>query len=308
MFLNSQTLASLRFFEAAARKLSFRKAAAELHVTDGAVSQQIKHLEEALGQKLFLRLPRRIALTEQGERFAFTVRKALADIENEARALSVGRASTEIRIRVNPSFALRWLMPRLNDFYARHPEIKLFMIAEYGDIDLSERDFDITIEQSTQPLAGLHSERLFDEYITPVCTPGYLEAHPGLKTPDGLADCTLLHDAHAWSGGGNDAEWTTWLEEADALPALRTHGRFFSLADMAIQAALNDQGVAMGRTALVGNLLESGALIAPFPLKVKSPASYWLAYPREFSAAPAIASASDWLKAHAERFLLASPF
>lgn len=307
MFLNSQTLASLRFFEAAARKLSFRKAAAELHVTDGAVSQQIKHLEEALGQKLFLRLPRRIALTEAGERFAATVRKALAEIEDEARAISVGDTRTEIRVRVNPSFALRWLMPRVGDFYAKHPGIKLFMIAEYGDIDLSERDFDITIEQAVQPLVGLHSERLFDEYITPVCTPAYLKDHP-FNTPDGLDTCTLLHDAHAWSGGANDAEWKVWLQEAGVLQIPASQDRFFSLADMAIHAALNDQGVAMGRTALVGDLLKAGALVAPFALKVKSPASYWLAFPSAYSETPAIETVGNWLRAEAMRFLAQSPF
>lgn len=307
MFLNSQTLASLRFFEAAARKLSFRKAAAELHVTDGAVSQQIKHLEEALGQKLFLRLPRRIALTEAGERFAATVRKALAEIEDEARAISVGDTRTEIRVRVNPSFALRWLMPRVGDFYAKHPGSKLFMIGEYGDIDLTERNFDITIEQAVHPLAGLHSERLFDEYITPVCTPAYLQGHP-LNTPGGLATCTLLHDAHAWSGGANDAEWQVWLQEAGVLQIEASQGRFFSLADMAIQAALNDQGVAMGRTALVGDLLKAGALVAPFALKVKSPASYWLAFPSAYSKTPAIEIVGNWLRSEVKRFLAQSPF
>lgn len=307
MFLNSQTLASLRFFEAAARKLSFKKAAAELHVTDGAVSQQIKHLEEALGQKLFLRLPRRIALTEAGERFAATVRKAMAEIEDEARALRAGGARTEIRVRVNPSFALRWLMPRVGDFYAAHPGSKLFMIAEYGDIDLSERDFDITIEQAVQPLVGLHSEKLFDEYITPVCTPAYLKDHP-LRTSGGLEACTLLHDAHAWSGGADDAEWKVWLQEAGIPQIPAAQDRFFSLADMALQAALNDQGIAMGRTALVGDVLKTGVLVAPFALKVKSPASYWLAFPSAHSETPAIATVGNWLRAEAKRFLDQAPF
>ncbi len=298
MFLNSQTLASLRFFEAAARKLSFRKAAAELHVTDGAVSQQIKHLEEALGHKLFLRLPRRLELTADGECFAFTVRKALGEIESEAQSIRVKRENTEIRIRVNPSFALRWLMPRIGDFYASHPGIKLFLIAEYGTINLSERDFDITIEQSTKPLVGLHTEKLFDEYITPVCTPAYLAEH-ALKTAGELGKCALLHDAHAWSGGANDAEWHVWLEEAGALDIARHQDRFFSLADMAFQAALSDQGVAMGRSTLVGSLLETGALVAPFSLTVRSPASYWLAIPKGRAGMSAIETVLGWLRLQA---------
>src|SRR5690349_10563923 len=121
MFLNSSTLASLRFFEAAARLLSFKQAALELHVTQGAVSQQIKQLEDALGCKLFYRLTRQIALTEEGQRFAVIVARALDDIERGARSITAARATIAIRMRAAPSFALRWLVPRLGDFYAQHP-------------------------------------------------------------------------------------------------------------------------------------------------------------------------------------------
>src|ERR1700749_2367254 len=132
MFLNSSTLASLRFFEAAARLRSFKQAALELHVTQGAVSQQIKHLEEVFGCKLFYRLPRQIALTDEGRRFAAVIGNALQDIEQEARAIATGRSAIDIRLRAGPSFALRLLLPRLGAFYARHPNIKLFIMAAYG--------------------------------------------------------------------------------------------------------------------------------------------------------------------------------
>src|SRR5262245_14921534 len=124
MSLSSSTLASLRFFEAAARHLSFKRAAVELHVSQGAVSQQIKHLEEALGCKLFYRLPRQITLTEEGQRFAAVVERALEDIEQAAKAIATAQSVIEIRLRAGPSFALRWLVPRLGEFYASHPNIK----------------------------------------------------------------------------------------------------------------------------------------------------------------------------------------
>ncbi|MEZ5928630.1 MAG: LysR substrate-binding domain-containing protein [Parvularculaceae bacterium] len=302
MFLNSPTLASLRFFEAAARLSSFKQAAAELHVTDGAVSQQIKHLEEAMGCKLFHRLPRGITLTEEGKRFASVVRRALSDIESEARAISMAHSKNEIRIRVGPSFALRWLVPRLNDFYARHPEIKLFIIAEYGYINPEERDFDMAIEMAASETAGLHWEALFPEYLTPVCTPAYLEAHPALSLPEGLNACTLLHDADAWTGGPNDAEWRAWLSGAGVSGVDSAQGKFFSLADMSIQTALNNQGVALGRTALVRDLLDDGVLVAPFSEWIQSPAGYHLVYPKEYADNPGIRIVADWLKEEARKF------
>jgi len=251
MFLNSSTLASLRFFEAAARLLSFKQAALELHVTQGAVSQQIKHLEQALGCKLFYRLPRQLTLTEEGLRFAAVVQHALDEIEQEAKALAASRSITEIRVRAGPSFALRWLVPRLGNFYAQHPDIKLFITAAYGYFDPARREFDLAIEMIKGKLATLHSEVLMDEYLVPVCSAGYLAKHEFLKKPKDLARCTLLHDAHAWVGSDENAEWRHWLQEVGADNVDSTQGQFFNLANMSIEAALTHQGVAMGRGSLI---------------------------------------------------------
>lgn len=198
MFLNSSTLPSLRFFDVAARFLSFKRAAAELHVTQGAVSQQIKHLETALGCKLFYRLPREIKLTEEGQRFALVVDRALREIEREAQALSGTQSPTEIRLRAGPSFALRWLVPRLGEFYARHPQVKLFITAAYGYLDSAHREFDLAVELMKGKVPTLQTEVLMDEYLVPVCSSEYLAEHGFLKRPTDLARCTLLHDGHAW--------------------------------------------------------------------------------------------------------------
>jgi LysR family transcriptional regulator, glycine cleavage system transcriptional activator len=303
LLLRSSALASLRFFEAAARLLSFKQAAAELHVTQGAVSQQIKHLERILGCKLFFRLPRRIQLTEEGERFASVVTRSLDEIEQEARAIAAAQATAAIRLRAGPSFALRWLVPRMGDFYARHPAIKLFMAGAYGPFDPDRRGFDLAIEMMTGKLPGLHSQVLMEEYLSPVCSPEYLKKHP-LKTPQDLGRCTLLHDGHAGMGASEDAEWRHWLTAVAANGVDSTQGQFFSLANMAIEAALTHQGVAMGRAALVTELLRAGHLVTPFQQRIKSPLRYCLVYPDELAHRPGMQAVIQWLHEQAGKSVM----
>src|ERR1700722_19173514 len=258
MFLNSSTLASLRFFEVAARCLSFKRAAAELHVTQGAVSQHIKHLEVALGCKLFYRLTRENRLTDEGRRFALVVERSLKEIEHTARAISGTPSAAEIRLRAGPSFALRWLVPRLGEFYALHPHIKLSITAAHGYFDPAHRDFDLAIELIKGKLPSMQTDVLMDEYLVPVCSPQYLAKHPFLKCPMDLARCTLLHDGQAWIGGTEDAEWRYWLNEAGASCVDSGQGQIFNLAYMSTEAALAHQGVAMGRMSLIADWLEGG--------------------------------------------------
>jgi LysR family glycine cleavage system transcriptional activator len=296
--LSSSTLASLRFFEAAARLLSFKAAALELHVTQGAVSQQIKNLEEALGCKLFYRLPRQITLTEEGRRFAAVVRRSLEAIETEAQDIAALGATVDIRLRAGPSFALRWLVPRLGNFYAAHPHIRLYVNAAYGYFDPARREFDLAIELMGEPLPALRCEFLMDEYLVPVCTPLY-RAKKKLKKPEDLARCALLHDAEPWDGSTQDAEWRYWLDNVGVTGIDSTQGQFFSLANMAIEAALNQQGVAMGRAALVQDQLESGELVSPFKQRVKSPQKYYLLYPQERAARAEMKAVITWLQQQA---------
>ncbi len=295
MFLTSSTLASLRFFQAAARFMSFKQAAIELHVTQGAVSQHIKHLEQALRCKLFYRLPRQIALTEEGRRFAVVVESALKQIEEEASAIATARSMVDIRLRAAPSFALRWLLPRLGEFYAKHPNIKLFIAAAYGYIDPAHREFDLAIEMMSGKLPTLHCEVLMEERLIPVCSPQYLAQREFLKKPQDLARCTLLHDGHAWLGASQDAEWRYWLNEAGATNVDSSQGQFFSLAHMSIDAALTHQGVALGRIALVRGLLEAGELVTPFKQSITSPTQYFLVYPKELASRPGMRAVIEWL-------------
>lgn len=299
MFLNSSTLASLRFFQVAARFLSFKRAALELHVTQGAVSQHIKQLEEALGCKLFYRLPRQITLTEEGRQFAAVVERALEQIEQEAKALTLARSAIGIRLRAGPSFALRWLVPRLGDFYAKHPHIKLFIVAAYGYFDPAHRDFDLAVEMIDGKLPTLQCDTLMEEYLVPVCSPQYLADHGPLKKPKDLANCTLLHDAHAGIPPGEDGEWRHWLREVGASSVDSTSGQFFSLANMSIEAALTHQGVALGRLSLIRDLLDAGQLVLPFKQHVLSPTRYCLVYPKELAGQVGMKAVIDWLREQA---------
>jgi LysR family transcriptional regulator, glycine cleavage system transcriptional activator len=299
MSLSSSTLASLRFFEAAARLLSFKQAALELHVTQGAVSQQIKHLEQALGCKLFYRLPRHLTLTDEGLRFAGVVESALDAIEQEAKSLAADRSMAEIRLRAGPSFALRWLVPRLGDFYAQHANIKLFISAAYGYFDPARREFDLAIEMIDEPLAALQSEVLMEEHLVPVCSPEYQAKHAFLKEPSDLARCTLLHDGHAWLGARNDAEWRYWLREMGAAGVDSQQGQFFTLANLSIEAALTHQGVALGRDSLTRDLVQAGQLVMPLGGRIKSPMKYCLVYPRELADRPGMQMVIGWLHAQA---------
>ena len=301
MFLNSSTLASLRFFVAAARASSFKQAAIELHVTQGAVSQQIKHLEDALGVKLFYRLTRQIALTEEGRRFSAVCDRALEEIERGAQAITPTHTSLDIRLRVGPSFALRWLVPRLGDFYARHNGIRLSIHAEHGVFDSARREFDLAIELAKGRLSGLHSEVFMDDYLVPVCSPRFLKRHDFLTSPAHLERCNLLHDSQPWTGAPTDAEWRFWLDGVESTKTASERGQFFSLSSMAIEAALAHQGVAMGRVSLVKELVDAGRLVTPFNRRVKSPTKYFLVYPKEFATKPGMQTVIRWLREQVER-------
>lgn len=298
--MNSSALSALRFFEAAARLGSFTRAAEELCITQSAVSQHVKSLEERLGCKLFLRLPGQIRLTHGGRAFAEVVARVLRELEDAAGVLvAPRRAKIDVRLRTGPSFALRWLIPRLGQLHARHPNIRLHIIGDYNYLDLERKNFDLAVELTQAPPQRLHSELLMEEYLTPVCTWKYLAKHYFLKTPGDLARCVLLHDGIPWQSAGEDAEWRYWLDAVGASSVDSTEGQFFTAADMAIQAALSHQGVAIGRLSLVQGLLSARELIAPFPQRIRHPAAYRLIYPSELAGRPGVLEVANWLREEA---------
>lgn len=303
MRLNSNALASLRFFESAARLSSFTRAGEELGVTGGAVSHQIKYLEDLLGCKLFYRLSGLVKLTEEGQKLAATAERALRELDQKAaEVVASKRSAIDIRLRAGPSFVLRWLIPRLSSLRAREPQITLRVIGAYGHVDPSRREFDLAVEFRQDDLpAALHSEPLMEEYLFPVCSPQYLAEHEFLKTPSELNRCTLLHDGDAWEFASEDAEWRHWLQGVGEREVASDRGQFFTLSNMAIEAALTHQGVALGRASLVKDLLDSRRLVAPFRECVKSPCRYSLAYPREIADRPCMRAVMEWLREEAAK-------
>lgn len=273
-------------------------------MTQGAVSHQIRYLEESLGCKLFYRLPKQVKLTEQGEQFGNVVARALKELDEGAEAtIASSRSMVEVRLRAGPSFALRWLVPRLGKLYALHPNIKLHVIGAYGYFDPVHRDFDLAVEfLQASSVPALHTEVLLEEHLTPVCSPDYLTRHKFLKTPADLARCTLLHDGDAWASATKDEEWRIWLSEVGAHEVDSNQGQFFTLANLALEAALSHQGVAMGRLSLVEELLAQGRLVPPFPQLVKKiPTRYCLVYPNELANRPGVRAVIGWLREEAER-------
>ena len=294
--LNSAALSTLRSFEAVARLLSFTRAAEELCITQGAVSQHIKALEERLGCKLFFRLPGQIKLTDDGKKFAEVVTRALQKLEGAAEMLAMSdKSKISVRLRTSSSFALRWLIPRLGRLHARHPQIKLHLLGDDRCFDPACRDFDLAIELTRAPPPGLHAEFLMDDYLTPVCSAEYLSKHPFLRTPAALARCTLLHDERAPRSATEDTEWRYWLRLAGAPLVDSGQGQFFTSTNMAMEAALAHQGVALGRLSLLEGPLATRTLAAPLSQRIKSPGRHLLLSRHDVADRPGVKDLATWL-------------
>jgi len=301
MLLNSSILGALRCFEAAGRLLSFTKAAEALNLTQSAVSQQIRHLEERLGYALFLRRHRTLMLTDKGKVLFECAARAFLDIEQTLKRL--GTSDSPLQVNCLPSFALQWLMPRLVDFHRLQPEVTVRLKAEFQALDqhaMSAGDIDVAIRFDPGQYELLHAEPILDEYLMPVASPEYLARHPGFAAGEGIGDVTLLHDSAPWAGAPEFIEWRTWLEaeRPDWLGALG--GVQFNLSSLAIGAALNHQGVAMARIALVLDEIRSGRLVKVFGRPVRAPARYMLLVQRDDDRRVAVFS--RWLREECRRF------
>lgn len=313
----------LRTFEAAARQLSFKRAAEELHVTPAAVSQQMRSLEAQLGQPLFLRLTRALRLTEAGAALAPEVTRALQQLAEAVQRVNAlaDRPGGRLTVIAPPSFASHWLLPRLPGFHAGHPGIELRLASSSDSVDprgdaaalaalgaagRSERDADasvVAILYGREPAAttGLHVERLLTPELLPVCAPGWLAAHP-LTRPAELCRQPLIHaEVHGRvNRAGIPWGWPQWLRAAGVRsPLSPTAGGHFANVLLAIEAALAGQGVALAPRPMIAALLDSGALVAPFGLGLPSPSSYWLVAREDVARRPAVRAFQAWVNAEA---------
>ncbi|WP_029007669.1 transcriptional regulator GcvA [Azospirillum halopraeferens] len=282
-------LHALRAFEAAARHLSFSRAADELCVTQGAISRQVQSLEEWLGAPLFRRLTRRVELTEEGRLLLPVLSRSFDHMaETMARLTARGR---DLRIRVAFSFGIRWLMPRLGHFQARHPDVQVRVTVgwtNHTDVDPQEFDAAITFSPA-QP--GAAAVEVLPERLTVICAPALAA---GLRTPADLAGIPLLH------GCSEGRDWDLWLAAA-GLPtpdALR-RGAVFDAMDPALQAAASGLGATVADRVLAAADVAAGRLALPFPGIEATSGSYWFVCPEGTADRPAIAAFRDWLLAEA---------
>ncbi|MCW2271635.1 LysR family glycine cleavage system transcriptional activator [Pseudomonas sp. JUb96] len=300
--MNGQMYVWLHVFSCAARHLSFTRCAEELHITPGAVSQQIRQLEERLGFRLFLRRARGVELTAEGQRLAQTVSEAYGSIDAELRRLDAGEIRGTLRLRSIPSFLAKWLTPRLPRLQQRYPDIQLRLVAEDSSQALHEGDFDLAIDLNDGSYPGMHSTPLLDEQIFPVCSPALLRGRPPLHGPADLAHYPLLHDITAWRGSSEFAEWEFYLQGIGAGGLDVRRGHTFNRNHLTIEAAIAGIGVAIARRTLLNDELERGALIVPFGSAIANHKRYVLHYPPGGLAHPGVRAVHDWLVEEAGGF------
>lgn len=282
----------VRGFDAAARHLSFTRAATELFLTQSAVSRQIKTLEEQLGVALFQRRHRALALTEAGRQFQQAVGDALRLLQDSVTRIR-GAGSRRLTLSTTIGFASLWLIPRLHDFRARHADIDLRIDANNRLIDLTRDEVDVAIRYCTPELAPAGARRLFGERVIVVCSPRLVRTH-GLREPADLGRHVLLHYDRA-DGVMPWSTWPVWLE-ALGLAGLRPAASLtFSSFDHMIQAALDAQGVALAPTPLVRSLVAQGKLVAPLAATTNSARAYYLLVEPSAAARPHVHQFIEWM-------------
>ncbi|MSO93967.1 MAG: transcriptional regulator GcvA [Rhodospirillales bacterium] len=285
-------LNALKAFEAAARQLSFTRAAAELHVTQAAVSHQIKALEDRLGIPLFRRLNRNLLLTDAGQALLPAVSDALDRLAAAVARVRSRDVSGVLTVSTLDSFAGTWLVRKLGRFRDIQPEIDVRITTSDHQVDFAREDVDMAIRYGRGPWPGLYVERLMTEEVFPVCSPALLKKGPPLKEPADLRHYTLLHD-------DLKEDWRMWLAHAGVSDIDPTRGHGFHRSNLVIQAAVAGAGVALGRSVLVADELASGQLVKPFALSLPAEFAYYLVCPFQSAERPKVRAFSDWLLAEA---------
>lgn len=291
-------LNALRAFEAAARHLSFTKAADELSVTQAAISHQVKALEDHLGLPLFRRLNRRLVLSEAGQLYLPVLRDAFDAIAGGTARLHQDQESGALHISVVPSLAAKWLLPRMSRFRDRHPEIDVMVSANNKLIDFADGVFEMAIRYGQGVYSGLRTDRLLDDAVFPVCSPKLLKGPHPLKKPQDLKHHTLLHDEV--SRHDESPDWRGWLQAAGIDDVDWRRGPGFSDSSMVIEAAAAGQGVALGHRWLAAADLESGRIVMPFGPTVPSKFAYYLVSPEALAERRRVRLFREWLLEEAE--------
>tara|TARA_Y100001956_G_scaffold82620_1_gene104386 strand:- start:1710 stop:2636 length:927 start_codon:yes stop_codon:yes gene_type:complete len=275
--LSSLHLAKLNTFEVAARLGSFALAAEELCLTPSAVSHQIAKLERDLDILLFERKHRQIFLTPQGQQIYQTLTVSLAQIGNELMLVQKGSIAGVLTLYVRPSFAYGWLVPRLNDFIQQHPSIEVKLLTGNDNLDLTRHGIDLAIYYDHVAPTYAYSESLFEEQVVPVCSPSYARKMALGQDGASLEHCVLLHDNQAWHLDTHTNEWKSWQEHHRHVDLKSCRAIGFDRSDLAVHAAVNHAGIALGRVNLIQAELESEKLVFPLtPTPMPTGCRYYL--------------------------------
>lgn len=289
-------LSKLITFEVAARHESFALAAEELFLTPSAVSHQINLLEKELNIKLFLRLHRKVELTNEGKRVFLALQFSLDYLNTEIKAIQNQALAGSLTIYARPSIAQCWLVPKLSSFTECYPFIQLSILTGNENVNFQRTGIDLAIYFDNQPSFQLDYQYLMDEHIIPVCSPEYAAKFNLMGNLGNLMHCTLLHDCQAWSNGTGTDEWNSWAIHFHA-HIDSSVGISFDRSDLALIAAKNHLGITMGRKRLVEKEIERGELVMPFPeMYLRCDQHYYVASLKDRKW-PKIDAFIDWLKA-----------
>ena len=291
-------LNALRAFEAAARHLNFSRAADELSVTPGAVSQQIQNLEDYIGVALFKRTPKGLLLTDPAQIALPALREAFDRLVEAASMLTAAVDGRRLTVTVAPSFAAKWLVPRLGRFEALHPQVDVWISAGMELTDFNSGEVDLAIRYGTGRYPALEVTRLMQETVIAVTSPELLERQPLNELSD-LSDHVLLHD------GSPDADescpdWTMWLAARGVKGVDGSRGPRFNQSSLVIEAAIGGRGVALAKRALAQADLDAGRLVAPFQIATAVDFAYYLVHPKAKGRLPQVKAFTAWLNAEAQ--------
>lgn len=291
MSRNLPPLNWLRAFEASARSQSFTQAASELHLTQAAISKQVKLLEHYLSEQLFIRNPRSLELTKTGEAYLPKVRDCFDRLAAGTNEVFGRRRSEMLTIRCMVGFSVNWLAPRLPRFMARHPGVTIRIISSVWGDEFDKEHFDFDIRYGTGKWPGLNAQRLTSETITPVCSPELLTGDTAIRRPEDLAYHALLHVL------GYEEGWGLWLSAAGIGSDIdKGRGLHFDTSLIAFEVAAKGGGIALGRPSITGEDIASGRLVAPFDLAVPIDEAFYLITPSEDAAHPDAGLFRDWLR------------
>jgi LysR family glycine cleavage system transcriptional activator len=296
-------LSTLRAFESVVRLRSIKWAAVELHVTPGAISQQVKSLEADLGVKLVRRAGNALLLTEQALRGRDHLSAGLRLLQQGVERMRTRPPLRRLRLTVEPAFAANWLIKRLPAYRALPGGMDVLLDPAKHLVDIARGEADLGIRFGQGRYPGLEAIKLFEDEIFPVCAPDYLARHP-IKTPEDLKHHHLLR--LDWRATNPWPDWPEWLQAAGLIDPedtadVESRGTVMGDSSLMLRAALEGQGIALGQASLVADLIEAKQLVAPVPHRLKTGFGYYLVYPQGHDARPEVKVFKDWIVGAAKK-------